>query len=161
MSKENVIATVAGVVGVCVVGAVSIPMWIKRIEKRDTMKHEAEMPESYWEAKKAEAEASIEIKKLDNEKEIKLKELDNAKAIQINADKLEAEKNMPDEYFKTKQADIARVQAEHVAKIQAESNEKIANDKQKADLERDKEQNRSTEKLANELRWAVNTIRNF
>lgn len=130
-------------------------------KEEEQHRHDESMPDSYWEAKKAEAEASIEIKKLDNEKEIELKKLDNEKQIKLQADKLEAEKNMPEGYFKTKEADINKKKEEALAKIQAESAEKIEKEKAEVEIKLAKERNKSNETLAREARSAISMIKSF
>ena len=159
MRKENLIALGLVCGTTAILGMIAIPELADRAKKRDKLETEKAMPDSYWEAKKAEAEASVEITKANNAKEIELKKLENEKQIKLNADRLEAEKGMPDEYFKSQQMKLAKEQAENIAKIQADSNEKIAKANNEAELKREKERNSSNEAIAREARWALNAIK--
>lgn len=77
-------------------------------------KHEASLPDSYWEAKarssEANAKARIEIAKIQSETELKKSQ-----------DEYDAMKVMPDSYFEMKKAEIMRDAAVKSAKIDAEA----------------------------------------
>lgn len=96
--------------------------------KADTRRHERELPDSYWEAKKAEAEAQAKIAqhKADIERELKL---DNRnREDERYRQRLEFEKTAPVGYWQEK---IAKEESAR-AKAANESNERIARERNKA-----------------------------
>ena len=96
-------------VPVLIIGGVSVH---KLIEKKMEQKHLESMPDSYWLAKKAESDASVEIARIKADADI-----------QKHKDTLEAEKDMPDGYFQAKIAEMS-AQLEKI-KVEKEANTKI------------------------------------